>query len=76
MPRGFGPRGAIDSMWTAMTSPFSAPSTTIGPFCGLTKGIVSTRDGRSRSVLIAPSKASRVSTTIRSPARTVSTGSE
>jgi len=76
VPRGLGPRGSIFSMCTAMTSPFCAPSTRMGPFCGFTKGMVSTREGRSCSLFTLPSKASRVSTTTRSPGLTVSTGSE
>ena len=48
----------------------------IGPFCGLTKGMVSRADGRSASVCIAPPKASMVSTITRSPGRMCSTGSE
>ncbi|MGF6347226.1 hypothetical protein QF040_001939 [Variovorax sp. W2I14] len=75
VPRGLGPRGAIDSMYTAIVSPGSAPSIMIGPFCGFTKGMVSTFEGRSCSVLTLPSKASRVSTTMRSPGFTVITGS-
>ena len=76
VPRGFGPRGDIDSMWTASTSPLSAPSTTMGPFCGFTKGMLSTREGRSCSLRTLPSKASRVSTTTRSPGLTDNTGLE
>ena len=76
VPRGFGPRGFIDSMWTAIASPGSAPSMMIGPFCGFTKGIFSTFEGRSCSVFTAPPNASRVSTTMRSPGFTCSTGCE
>ena len=46
VPRGLSPRGAIDSMCTARASPFSAPATMIGPFCGLTNGIVSVALGQ------------------------------
>ena len=76
VPRGLSPRGTIDSICTATVSPGSAPSIMIGPFCGLTNGIVSTRDGMSCSVLILPLNASRVSTTMRSPGFTVITGCE
>ena len=34
VPAGCGPRGRIDRSSTASTSPFSAPATAIGPFCG------------------------------------------
>ncbi len=66
-PCGSSPRGAIFSMYTATTSPFSAPSIMIGPFCGFRNGTCSTCDGLSVSSLILPSNASRVSTTTRSP---------
>ena len=36
VPAGCGPRGRIEMSSTASTSPFAAPSTAIGPFCGLT----------------------------------------
>ncbi len=48
----------------------------MGPFWGFTKGMVSTALGRSASLWMAPPKASRVSTTMRSPGATSSTGSE
>ena len=35
VPTGCGPRGWMDWMWTARQSPFCAPLTKIGPFCGL-----------------------------------------
>ena len=57
-------------------SPFSAPVTKIGPFCGFTNGNVSVALGRSDSVRIAPSKASRVSTVTRSPGWISRTGVE
>ena len=76
VPRGLWPLGTIDSMYTAITSPFSAPSIMIGPFCGFRNGTVSFSLMLSCSVLIAPSKASRVSTTTRSPGLMCSTGSE
>ncbi len=76
VPRGLSPRGAIDSMCTARASPFSAPATMIGPFCGLTNGIVSVALGRSDSVWITPPNASRVSTVTRSPGWISRTGAE
>ena len=76
VPRGFSPRGAIDSMRTASASPFPAPVTMIGPFCGFTNGIVSVALGRSDSVWITPPKASRVSTVTRSPGWISRTGVE
>ena len=48
----------------------------IGPFWGFTNGIVSVALGRSDSVWITPPKASRVSTTTRSPGWISSTGVE
>ena len=61
-------------MRTQSTSPFSAPSTAIGPFCGLTNGMLSFCDGRSSTDLIAPPNASSVSATTTSPGAIVSTG--
>jgi hypothetical protein len=48
----------------------------MGPFCGLVKGRRTFSVGLSRSLRMAPSKASLVVTTTRSPGRTRSTGSE
>src|SRR5262245_8184268 len=76
VPRGLSPRGSIDSMCTASASPFSAPATAIGPFCGLTNGIVRVALGRSDSVWITPPNASRVSTVTRSPGWISRTGVE
>ena len=74
VPTGWGPRGTMVSMRTHRTSPFSAPSTAIGPFCGLTNGKFSFSDGLSSTDLIAPPKASSVSATTTSPGAIVSTG--
>jgi hypothetical protein len=63
-------------MWAASVSPFSAPSTMIGPFCGFTNGIVNVALGRSASVWITPPNASRVSTVTRSPGWICNTGDE
>ena len=76
VPRGLSPRGSIDSMCTARASPFSAPATMIGPFCGFTNGIVNVALGRSDSVWITPPNASRVSTVTRSPGSISRTGVE
>ena len=75
VPTGCGPRGLIEWMWTQSTSPFSAPSTAIGPHCGLRKGTLSSSLGLSLSLLILPSKASCVSATTTSPGLMRSTGS-
>ena len=75
VPRGWGPRGAMLSMWTASTSPFLAPAMKIGPHCGLRKGTSNSSEGTSLSLVILPSKASRVSTITRSPGSMESTGS-
>ena len=75
VPTGCGPRGLIEWMWTASTSPFSAPSTAIGPHCGLRKGTFSSAAGLSLSFLILPSKASCVSATTMSPGLILRTGS-
>ena len=65
---GCSPRGTIDSMCTASASPFSAPSIMIGPFCGFSERHAQLLARQVGLGLDARrSKASRVSTTTRSP---------
>ena len=63
VPRGSAARHHRFRYSTRRAPPFSAPSIMIGPFCGSRNGMCSSAIGMSCSVLIAPSKASRVSTT-------------
>ena len=76
VPNGLLPLGTILSMYTAIASPFSAPSIMIGPFCGFKNGISNFSDGLSVSFWILPSNASLVSTTTVSPGFICITGSE
>lgn len=67
--------GSISRISTANVSPFSAPSTKMGPVCGLTYGHSSTCVGRSASLCTRDPNASSVNTSITSPGRTAAMGS-
>ena len=67
--------GSISTISTTSVSPFSAPSTKMGPVCGLTYGHSSTCVGRSASLWTRDPNASSVKMSSSSPGRTVAIGS-